>query len=99
MGVWTSQDINLLAALLRVEAEHPRFPAGVEPYAARNFRFQLLFKKEMKQDKNKIVYILRELQIFVLVDETIYLRKHRVGHVERMTNDHGLINHEYEREG
>jgi hypothetical protein len=47
----------------------------------------------MKQDKNKIEYILRELQIFDLGDETIYLRKHRVGHVERMTNDSRLINH------
>ena len=53
----------------------------------------------MKQGKNKIEYILRELQIFELGDETIYLRKHRVGHVERMTNDSRLINHEDEREG
>jgi hypothetical protein len=53
----------------------------------------------MKQEKNKIEYILRELQIFDVGDETIYLRKHRVGQVERMTNDPGLINHEDEREG
>jgi hypothetical protein len=53
----------------------------------------------MKQDKNEIEYTLRELQIFDLRDETIYLRKHRVGHVERMTNDPGLINREDEKEG
>jgi hypothetical protein len=52
----------------------------------------------MKQDKNKIGYILRELQIFDLGDETICLRKHWVGHVERMTNDPGPINHRDERE-
>jgi hypothetical protein len=53
----------------------------------------------VKQGKNKIEYILSELQIFDLGDETICLRKHRVGHVERMINDSRLINHKDEREG
>ena len=53
----------------------------------------------MEQDRKKIEYIPRELQIFDLGDETIYLRKHREGQAERMTKDLGLINHEDEREG
>jgi len=47
----------------------------------------------MKQDKNKIEYILHDLQIFDFGDGTIYLRKHSVEHAERMTNDFGLMNH------
>jgi len=60
---------------------------------------QSLFKKKIKQDKNKIEYIPSDLQIFDFGDETIYLSKHGVGQTERMTNDAGLINHGDQKEG
>jgi hypothetical protein len=50
----------------------------------------------MQQDKNKNEYILRELQIFDLDDETIYLRKHWMRHIESIARDHGFINHKDE---
>jgi len=76
MGVWTSQDMKLLAVPLRIEAQHKCFPAGVLHLKLQGLFDCSVFLKKTKQDKKNIEYILRELQIFDFGDETIYLRKH-----------------------
>lgn len=66
-------------------------PQAVEP-------FRLIFIRKIKQNKNRNEYILCELQIFSLGDETIYLRKHRVRRVERMTKKPEFIHHVREKD-